>query len=272
MKTIFLNLAFLAFCLMMPLVVSAQFRTVNNQAFQRGEKLTYVVYFDAVLTGSIKAAYGTFEVMKDPVTIGGRKCYHIVASGETFPKWNWAIYVKDRFESYVDETAMMSWLFLRRAHEGNYEANQDIVFNHYKKTALYKNNKNGKQSTYSVPMYVQDMISAAYYARAMELPTLAKGTAIPIPYAFEDSLFSTSLVYMGTEDLKIGVGKFNCLKFKPRVLKGSVFNESYPLTIWVTNDKNRIPIFAKTNIVIGNVKFELVNYSGIKNPMTSKLK
>ena len=62
------------------------------------------------------------------------------------------------------------------------------------------------------------------------------------------------------------------MAFKPKVLVGSVFGESYPLTVYVTDDANRLPIYAKASILIGTVKFELVEYKNLRNPITSKYK
>lgn len=272
LRLITLSFVFIFLSFISRFEANAQYRAMKNTAFQKGEKLTYIIYFDSFITGKIKAAYGTFEVLPQTEKIGNRSCYHVVVSGATFKKWNWAIYVKDRFDSYIDEQSLMPWLFLRRAHEGNYIADQDIIFNHAKNVAQYKDNKNNTSVNYYIPTYAQDMISAGYYARNMELTNLTPGVNYTIPYVFADSLFSTTIVYSGKKKVKIGLGKFKCLAFKPKVLVGSVFGSAYPLTIYVTDDKNRLPLYAKTSILIGTVKFELVAYEGLKNPLTSKIK
>jgi len=136
------------------IAANAQYRSVPNTAWKRGEKLTYIIYFDSFLTGKIKAAYGTFEVLPETETVGGRTCNHIVASGATFKKYNWAIFVNDRFDSYVDEAGQFPLLFLRRAHEGNFTANQDIVFNHGKTWHNLKTTKKKRPSiTIFPPMH-----------------------------------------------------------------------------------------------------------------------
>jgi hypothetical protein len=172
----------------------------------------------------------------------------------------------------VDEEGQYPLLFLRKAHEGNFTADQTIAFNHGKNVAQFKDNKKDKTVNYYIPTYVQDMISVGYYARNLDISTVPVGGSITIPYVFEDSLFSTTLLYQGVEDVKIELGTFNCLVFKPKVLVGTVFGEAYPLTIYITNDQNRIPIYAKSSILIGNVKFELLSYANLKNALTSKKK
>jgi hypothetical protein len=39
----------------------------------------------------------------------------------------------------------------------------------------------------------------------------------------------------------------------------------------VTADKNRIPILVKAKIPVGTVKMHLVEWEGLKNPLTSKI-
>jgi hypothetical protein len=264
--------ASLLLCIAAITPASAQYRTMTNSAFKKGEKLTYIIYFDSFITGKIKAAYGTFEVLPAAETIAGRSCYHVVASGATFKKYNWAIYVNDRFDTYIDEQGLFPWLFLRRANEGNYTADQDIIFNHGKNVAQYKNNKNGLSSNYYIPAYTQDIIAVGYYVRNIDFSKLVAGSNFTVPYAFEDSLESTTVVYQGTQNVKIGIGTINCHVLKPKVIVGSVFGEAYPLTIYMSNDKNRIPIYAKSSILIGTVKFELISYSGLKNTFDAKKK
>jgi hypothetical protein len=44
------------------------------------------------------------------------------------------------------------------------------------------------------------------------------------------------------------------------------------MTIWVSDDLNKIPIRVKANIMVGSVKVDLTDYSGLKNSFTSLVK
>jgi hypothetical protein len=57
----------------------------------------------------------------------------------------------------------------------------------------------------------------------------------------------------------------------PVVMKGRVFKNEEDLTVYVSDDDNKIPLQIKANILIGSVKMTLTDYSGLKNPMTSKI-
>jgi len=63
------------------------------------------------------------------------------------------------------------------------------------------------------------------------------------------------------------MGSFRCLRFAPMMASGEVFNESYPMTLWVTDDKNHLPILGKSAVIIGNLKMEIIEYENLANPL-----
>jgi hypothetical protein len=54
------------------------------------------------------------------------------------------------------------------------------------------------------------------------------------------------------------------------VAVGEVFADPYPMEMWVTDDKNKIPVLMKSAVFIGSVKIELVEYRGLKWPFGSR--
>lgn len=249
----------------------AQLRNVKNEAFQRGEKLTYNVYYDAALTGKVKAGSAVLEVKNENKVINKRNTYHVVAYGKTRGAFNLFFKVIDRYETYIDEEAIAPWLFIRRVDEGGYIINQDVTFNQPKKTAYFKDNKKERTSTIVTPSYVQDIISAFYYARTYEFSRTSSSTEFPVQFMLDDTVYSTKFIYLGKETVNTSLGKIRCLKFKPQVLTGSTFKDPYPMVVYVSDDKNRVPILAETEVIVGKVKLELVSYSGLKNNFTAML-
>jgi hypothetical protein len=76
---------------------------------------------------------------------------------------------------------------------------------------------------------------------------------------------------MGRTTLNLDKGKFKVMIFMPVVMKGRVFKNEEDLTVYVSDDDNKIPLQIKANILIGSVKMTLTDYSGLKNPLTSKI-
>lgn len=249
----------------------AQYRTVKNEAFQRGEKLTYSVYYEAALTGKVKAGSATLEIKDENKIINNRNTFHVVAYGKTRGAFNLFFKVIDRYETYIDEESIAPWLFIRRVDEGGYIINQDVTFNQSKKVAYFKDLKRERTATVITPEYVQDIISAFYYARTYEFSGSSSKTEFPVKFMLDDTVYSTKFVYLGKETVNTSLGKIRCLKFKPQVLTGTTFKDPYPMTIYVSDDKNRIPVLAESEVVVGKVKLELISYTGLKNNFTAML-
>lgn len=241
------------------------YRTVNNSAFVRGEKLTFRVAFNSALTGSITGGKATLEVKDENKILNGRSTYHVVGEGKTTGFIELFYKVNDRFESYFDQDALISWKFTRRTRENNYKKDDIVIFrqNDHLAVSLAKVMK--------VPANMQDVISAFYYARTLDISGLEPGGIIEVPFFLDDSVYNSRVIFKGTETIKTKLGKFRCIAFRPMVATGYAFDDPYPITIWITDDKNRLPILIESEQSVGRARVELISYSGLANPVTAKL-
>lgn len=253
-----------------------ELRKVNNDVFREGEEFKFDAYYHSLITGRVSAGIVTLGIRKDLKEYMGRKTYHIEGTGKTKTFFNLFFKVVDRYESFIDIETLAPWYFVRRVYEGNYIIEQDVYFNQFKNIAtLYQLKKTGSgkfTKTQQIKPYTQDIISAFYYARTADLTNIKVNDEIPIQFMLDDSVYVSKIVYQGKETIKTRLGEFRCMKFKPMVLKGEVFSQPYPMSIWISDDKNRIPLLAESEVVVGTVKLELIKYSGLANPLTSKIK
>jgi hypothetical protein len=67
-------------------------------------------------------------------------------------------------------------------------------------------------------------------------------------------------------------GKFRCIKFKASLISGTIFKEGEEMTVWVTDDKNRLPLYIEAPIIIGSIRAELQSFSNLRNAMDAKVK
>jgi len=260
--------AFISLLLFIGITIAGaqKFRTINNQAFKRGEKLEYRVFYHSLITGNVTAGEGTLEVKAENRKFNNRNTMHIVGIGKSKGAFNWFYKVNDRFETYIDEEAMFPWMFVNRTHEGGYTKDDDVTFNHDTGKAVSRN------STTRLPENVQDFVSGFYYARTLDISKVPPGGGFNVPFFLNDSVYTSRIIYEGKDVIKTELGTFNCLKFKPMVVKGDVFSDPYPMSIWVTDDRNRIPILFESAVIVGSVRMELTNYTGLANPMTARVK
>ncbi|MBW6460518.1 MAG: DUF3108 domain-containing protein [Bacteroidales bacterium] len=246
--------------LLLPLFVTSQgsFRKVDNDAFERGEYLKYRVFYDSWLTSWLTAGYGTMEIAPDWETVNGRKAYHITVHGYSVGLFNLFYKVRDRFESYLDRDGLMSLRFIRRTREGGYVRNDDVYFDHQKLEAR------SIRAVKEITPYVQDMVSAFYYVRAWDFEDAKVNDKYYLDFFLDDSLYHSEIIFLGKETLRTEFGSKDCLRFKPRVATGELFQEQYPMELWVTDDRNKIPVMIRSAVIIGSVRIELVEYKGLK--------
>ena len=231
-------------------------RTQPNEAFIRGEKLTYRMHY-----GFINAGEVVMQVTDENKLIGGRNTFHVVGTGYTNSSFDLFFSVRDKYESYIDEDAIVPWLFMRRVNEGGYKISQNEIFNHNKHTM----DKDGK--CFDVPENVQDMTSAFYYARTMDFSNAKAGDVFQFPCFVDDTVWPLRIKYIGKETINSDIGKIRCIKFHPVVQKGRVFKKEEDMTAWISDDKNKIPVRAEAKIAVGSVKMDLTEYSGLANPL-----
>jgi hypothetical protein len=237
---------------------AGELRTFKNEAFKKGEVLKFMLHY-----GFIDAGEAILEVRDEEREIGGRKVYHMVGLGYSKGSFDWFYKVRDRYETYVDEKALVPWVFIRRVNEGGYIINQDYIFNHYKKKVDI-----GEGKVFDTPENVQDMLSAFYFARCIDFSNAKPGDIYTIPAFVDKEVYPMKIKFVGKETIKTDLGKIRCLKFRPVVQKGRIFKKEEDLNVWITDDKNHIPVRAQADILVGSIKMDLISYSNLANPIS----
>lgn len=237
----------------------------TNRAFTHGEQLVYRVYYNALLTGKVTAGEARLTIDEDPVMINNRSTYHIVGEGKSKGAFNWFFKVDDRFETYVDKETLLPRKFIRRTREGGFHKDEDYIFNHKLKKVF----SSRKQT--DIPADAQDIVSAFYYSRLIDFSNIKAGFIYELNFVFDDSVYTSKIKYLGKDTIKTKLGHIACLKFKPMVLTGNVFKDEYPMTLWVSDDRNKLPVMVESAVVVGTVRMELIEYKGLTNAFKSKL-
>ncbi len=253
-------LVLLVVLLFWPLLTIGQ--NIKNHAFDTGEELTYRVYYssaiidatagEAVLKVSDWTGYKTPE--KDTV-------FHIVATGKSKGLFDFFYKVRDKYESYINKETLLPYTFVRNTSEGDYKQFDFVNFDQEKQTAATSRKK------LSIPEKTFDLISAIYYMRTLEVSDFGSDSLYLINFYLDDSVYHSAVKYLGRDTLKTTGGRLPVIKIAPMMATGEVFADKYPMYVWVTDDKNHVPVLASSKIIVGSIKVELTGYKNLKNPM-----
>jgi hypothetical protein len=236
-----------------------------NTAFIKGENLTYRVYYDAILTGKVTAGELQFIVNEGSRVINGRNTHHVQALGKTKGAFNLFYKVDDRYETYLDEESLLPRFFVRRVDEGGYIIRQNVTFHQEKKKATFQDLKRGRTSIIETPENIHDVLSMIYYARTLDLANAKTGDSYTFNFVIDDTVYASSMEILGRETIRTSMGHVRCIKIKPGLITGNVFKDKYAMELYISDDRNKLPILMKTGVVVGNVKMELVSYSNLAN-------
>jgi hypothetical protein len=258
-RSIFSVSVFLAFT-NFSVAQQAEFCGIKNTAFKSGEKIIMKVYYNA-MGAYIGAGEASFTTALE--RFNGKPVYHCVGEGKTFSFFDNFFKVRDRYESYIDTATMSPIKFIRNVEEGGIKIYNNVTFNQASNTAVSTN------GVFKISDCMQDVVSAMYYARNINWNKYKPGDKIPFDMFLDDEVYHLYIRYLGKEKIKTQYGKFNAIKFKPLLIKGTMFEGGEKMTAWVSDDLNRVILRVESPISVGNVKVDMMGYSGLRYPLTS---
>ena len=258
----FFKLLFLPVCLLCVNMTTAQndFCGIRNTAFKAGEIVTMKVFY-STLGAYIGAGEATFTTRLE--RYNGKPVYHFVGEGMSYSFFDNFFKVRDRYESFVDTTTLLPYKFIRNVDEGGHKIYNNVSFNHTTNTAT------STQGVFKITNCIQDVVSAMYYARNINFDKYKPGDKIPFDMYLDDEVYHLYIRYLGREKIKTRYGKFKAIKFKPLLVKGTMFEGGEKMVAWVSDDPNRLLLRVESPISVGSVKIDMMGYKNLRYPLTS---
>lgn len=237
-----------------------EFCGVRNTAFKAGEQVTMKVYY-TTLGMYVGAGEAKFSTTLEK--FNGQPVYHCVGTGTSYSFFDNFYKVRDRYESYIDTSNMLPVKFIRNVYEGGSTIYNNVSFNQKTRTAVSTN------GLFKVTPCIQDIISAVYYARNINFSKYKPGDKIPFDMFLDDEIYHLYLRYEGKENIKTKYGKFRAIKFKPLLIKGSIFEGGEKMMVWVSDDPNHLLLRAESPISVGSIKVDMMGYTNLRYPLSS---
>ena len=246
------------------ILTTLSFDTYKEDAFGAGEYFRFRIHY-----GIVNAGYATLEV-KD-ATVNNKRVFHAIGKGYTTGMSKFFFKVEDLYESYFDKETGSPYRYIRKINEGGYTKNQEGFFNQSQNRVLVKDYKRKTEKTIVVTENVQDIISSFYYLRNHpDIDKLKSGESITMDMFFDEEITKFKLKYIGRQDITTKFGKVATMVFKPLVQTGRVFKEKESVTLWITDDNNKVPVRIKADLAVGSLKADIDEYKGLKYPFKIK--
>ncbi len=233
---------------------------MRNTAFKAGETVTMKVYY-TTLGMYVGAGEATFTTTLE--RFNGKPVYHFVGEGKSYSFFDNFFKVRDRYESYTDTATLLPYKFVRNVEEGGYKKYGNVTFNQKANTAVSSN------GVFKVPGCIQDVVSAVYYARNIKFENYKVNDKIPFDMFLDDEVFHLYIRYMGKERVKTKYGKFNAIKIRPLLIKGTIFEGGEKMTAWLSDDPNRLLLRVESPIAVGSIKVDMMGYRNLRYPLSS---
>lgn len=226
----------------------------ESSPFKDGETLYYSIKYGFLLGGR-----GCLEIKHD--TIDNKQVFHTKATGKTAGIFS--LYkIEDIYESFIDPQTDLPIKAIRNIREGNYRRYDVATFDRENNTVF----SSRKNDTINVAKNALDILSIFYYARKhLSMTSVQIGDTISFNTYFAQEPFPIRILYKGTDTLKTKYGRIPCYEFSPLIEVDKVLQEKDNIKVYLSSDKNRIPVKVKFELFIGSLVCELDGFKGLNN-------
>jgi hypothetical protein len=244
----------------------------RNFAFSSNEEVYYDVYYN---WGFIWISAGEVFFKVHDAVYQDRPVYFLHSYGKSLKRWDWFFKVRDTYKAYIDKETLLPYYFLRQTSEGGYEVDSRSDFDYHDSRVISVtkfSNKPTRHDTLHLPSCTFDVLSMIYYARNIDFSSYSIDDKIPIKCLIDGEIFDLYIRYLGTETIQTrNKETYRCIKFKPLLVEGTIFTGGEDMTVWVTDDHNRIPVLVEAKVLVGSIKAFLKDARGLRNETSSRM-
>lgn len=244
----------------------------GKYSFQPGEIISYSAVYN---WGFIWVNAGTVDFIVEENKNEDDSTFLFKGIAKSLKSYDWFFKVRDYFYSEVDCQTFYPIWFERNTSEGGYEVLNKYSFD-YTTNRIYSDTQNSDKprtlDTLAIEKTTHDVLSGVYQVRNIDFSKYNINDTIPVRMIIDNEIFNLYVRYLGKEILKTRDNrKFRTLKFSALLVEGTIFKGGEDLFVWVTDDKNKIPVLVEAKILVGSIKALLVNTANLKYPMEAEI-
>lgn len=256
------------------LTLSAQ--PLSSGAFVPGEQLTYTVSFRAKVW--VNTNIGEVTATVNSENLNGAETWRVSARAVTFRMARMLFKLDDRLNTWLSPENGLPVQFVQEISEGNYRTSTRYYYDWDDNSALarYRKYEGAWQDTdITLTPSIRDYVAHFYALRNSNITkTMRVGESKTIGVILNDTVRHISYQYLGEEEKSInGIGEVSTIKLSCQLAlpDGEVLEDGNTFYLWLSNDRNYIPLYLETPTRFGVAKARLSGYSGLKYPWDSVL-
>lgn len=236
---------------------------IDEMCYVEGEELVYKMYYKLSFLW-IPAGEVTFRTKKSD------DYFEYEAEGKTYSSYDPFFKVRDYFYSKVDRNTLKPIEFVRSMDEGGYRRYFETKFDYETNMA---HSLKGKEKASATPVEcsieeycIQDILSLMYHLRSVDLEGFSSGDQMNLDVFLDNKIYPINLK-IGDRKKKLKVknlGKFKAYQLLPETIEGDIFDDANRMKIWVSTDKNLVPLLIESPLKIGSIKAVLKSHKNLK--------
>ncbi|MDR2026465.1 MAG: DUF3108 domain-containing protein [Prevotellaceae bacterium] len=239
-------------------------------AFSSNETLTYAASYSwgPIFTDVGEVSLNVNKTKMHPVE------FHMTAEAKTYKFYDNFFKVRDFYESKFTVPEIRPLYFHRDINEGGYSIKNTYNFdwtNNKVNVVIEKKQGVVKNHDLNLDKCTLDVITYFYYLRNLDFGDAWPNRIYTLSIVLDDDIYNIKCRYLGKEQKKIKAlkTKVNCLKFTVEVIAGSVFKGDEKILLWISDDKNHVPLELESPIIVGKVKGRILSYKNLKYPLNT---
>lgn len=262
--------------LFLTLLLALSLGVANAQLYVPGETLNYKMSYKARLFPNTEVANVIIQTTE--AQLDGSPALKVYGMGQTARAFNWILPVKDAYTIWVDPETLLTKRFEADLKEGDYTRKSVFTFDHANKrvyTRWQTRQRPVEYRTLTVKGNGMDAISLYFNLRTVPDEEIVPGYERELEMVLEDTVRYLKFRYEGREVKKIkNMGRFNTLKFRCKIATsdGYAFQDGTEFEVWISDDRNKIPLYIQSPIKVGSVQAYLSSYEGLRYPLDSFIK
>ncbi len=243
---------------------------ISKLPFNESEELHYEVFYN---WGFIWISAATVDFTVEP----SDNCYEnsllLSSKGRSLKAYDWIMEVGGFYSTYVNKNNLNPIHHIRDTREGSFELHNEYRFD-YDNDLIYSEFEDSDHPKHAdtIPLQINaaDLVATAYQIRTMSFDAYQINDSIPFKILLGGQYHNIYIRYLGKDSIEIENGtQYKCLKFSAILVAGTIFDSDEEMMVWVSDDKNKVPVQVEAKIAVGKVIASLSSSVGIRHPQTA---